>query len=194
MKKLVFAIALVALAVSGSAFAQDEIWQNNMGVYFDAEGTVTMNNDGVPGLMHVYLVLSNLTSPTVDGFECKITSQGGLLVAYDSKTFPLDTIDVGTRYGEIIAGFGQPLPVADGKAVVMEFDIVVTDAAVPGELFIDPLYFPSVPGAPAYLFDGEVIPVHNSTAPGLPVLVTNGTEEPVATESTSFDNLKSLYR
>jgi len=61
-------------------------------------------------------------------------------------------------------------------------------------LFIDPVYFPSVSGAPAFLAGGEVIAANNSTAPGLPVLVTNSTEEPVATDATSFDNLKSLYR
>ena len=193
MKKLVFVLALVAMAFGGSVFAQ-EGYENNMGVYFDADGISAINNDGVVGLKHVYVVLTQLTHATVEGFEAKITASGGMLISYDSMTFPVDAIDVGTRFGEVISGFGSPLLVADNKAMVMDFDIIVTDASIPGMLFIDPVYFPSVSGAPAFLAGGEVIAANNSTAPGLPVLVTNSTEEPVATDATSFDNLKSLYR
>lgn len=193
MKKLVLVIALALVACGGSVFAQD-INQDNIGVYFDADATLLRNNDGVPGLHHVYVVLTNLSHNVIEGFECKITASGGLLVSYDSKTFPVDVIDVGTRYGEIIAGFGQPLPVADGQAVVMELDIIVTDAAIPGLLFLEPVYFASVPGSAAYLSEGEIVATRNSTAPGFPVLVTNSEDEPVATQGTSFDNLKSLFR
>ncbi len=75
-----------------------------------------------------------------------------------------------------------------------DFDIIVTDPTIPGTMFLNPVYFPSITGAPAYLSNGVVVAAHNSTAPGTPVLVTNSTEEPVATEATSFDNLKSLFR
>jgi hypothetical protein len=190
---MVFALALVIMACGGSALAQN-INEDNIGVYFDTAGTVMSNNDGLVGVKHVYVVLTNLTQPVVGGFECKITATGGMLISYATKTFPVDVIDVGTRYGETIAGFGQPLPVADGKAVVMEFDIVVTDPSIPGEMFIEPIYYPSMPGATCYLSNGEIFEARNSTAPGEPVLVTNSETEPVATEATSFDNLKSLYR
>jgi hypothetical protein len=193
MKKLVFVFALVAMAFAGSAFAQAE-YTNNLGVYFDADGTMASNNDGMPGLKHVYVVMTNLTVDTVEGFECKITATGGMLISYDSMVFPVDAINVGTRFGEVIAGFGAPMMVEDGKVMVMEFDIVVTDPGMPGSLFIDPVYFPSHPGAPAFLSGGEIYEARNSTAPGLPVLVTNSETEPVATDATSFDNLKSLYR
>lgn len=195
MKKLVFVVALIALAVGGSAFAQTA-FQNNIGVYFDAEGTITTNNDGVAGVKHCYVVLTDLTTPTVDGFECKLTATGGMIIAYATQTFPaeLAVINVGTRYGEVIAGFGFPLPVVDGRAMVMEFDIFVTDPGVPGELFLSPTYFSSLPGTAAFLYDHVIYEANNSTAPGLPVLVTNSTEEPVATQATSLDNLKSLYR
>lgn len=195
MKKLVFVVALIALAVGGSAIAQTA-FQNNMGVYFDAEGTIATNNDGIAGVKHVYVVLTQLTTPTVDGFECKLTASGGMVIAYATQTFPegLGTINVGTRYGEVVAGFGFPLPAVDGRAVVMEFDIFVTDPGIPGELFISPTYFPSIPGTAAFLYADNLYVANNSTAPGLPVLVTNSTDEPVATEATSLDNLKSLYR
>ncbi len=193
MKKLVFVFALVAMAFGGSVFAQ-AIHDDNVGIYFDADGTMTSNNDGTPGLKHVFVVLTNVGHATVEGFEGKITATGGVLISYDSMTFPVDAIDVGSRYGEVIAGFGSPVMVEDGKVVVMEFDIIVTDPGMPGMLFIDPVYFPSIPGAPAFLGGGELVEARNSTAPGMPVLVTNSADEPVAIESTSFDNLKSLFR
>lgn len=193
MKKLVFVFALVAMAIGGSAFAQNA-YENNIGVYFDADATMISNNDATPGVKHVYVVLTQLTNATVEGFECKLTATGGMLISYDSKVFPVETINVGTRFGEIIAGFGSPVMAVDGMAVVMELDIIVTDPTMPGEMYLEPVYHPSTPGAPAYLSDGVVVAAHNSTAPGAPVLVTNSTEEPVATEATSFDNLKSLYR
>ena len=192
MKNLVFIIALITM-VGGTAFAQGN-WEDNIGVYFNADGTVVSNNDGVAGVHHVYMVLTNVTSPTVDGFECKITAEGGMIISYASKVFPLETINVGTRYGEVIAGFGSPLATVNGNAMVMEFDIIITDPGMPGLLYIAPVYFPSIPGAPAYLSAGEIVAAKNSTGPGMPVLVTNIPEEPVATETTSFDNLKSLYR
>lgn len=193
MKKLVFVFALIAMAFGGSVFAQP-IHEDNVGIYFDADGTMASINDGIPGLKHVYVVLTNVGHATVEGFEAKITATGGALISYDSMAFPVNAIDVGSRYGEVIAGFGSPLMVEDNKVVVMEFDIIVTDPGMPGMLFIDPVYFPSIDGAPAFLAGGELVEARNSTAPGLPVMVTNSTEEPVATESTSFDNLKSLFR
>jgi hypothetical protein len=78
--------------------------------------------------------------------------------------------------------------------VVMEFDIIVTDADIPGLLFIDPIYFSSIPGSTAFLSDGEIVAARNATAAGFPVLVTNSEDEPVGAQATSFDNLKSLYR
>jgi hypothetical protein len=193
MKKLVFALVLAVTACGGAALAQD-FGVNNIGVYFDAEGTQMSNSDGTPGPRHVYVVLTNLDRTVVNGFECKITASGGMLVSYDSMAFPVDVIDVGTRYGEVIAGFGQPLMVSEGRAVVMEFDIIVTDADIPGLLFIDPIYFSSIPGSTAFLSDGEIVAARNATAAGFPVLVTNSEDEPVGAQATSFDNLKSLYR
>jgi hypothetical protein len=194
MKKMVFAIALIALAFGGSAFAQVGSWQDNMGIYFDAEGTIAENNDGVPGLLNCFIVLTGVTQPTVDGFECKIVGEGGLLVSYDSVAFPVDAIDVGSRFGEIIVGFGEPLPVEGGKAVVATFDIIVTNPTIPGAVYLSPVYFPSLPGVPAYLAGGELVPARNSTEDGMPVLVTNSAEGVVDTDEMSFDNLKSLYR
>nr|MEE4266592.1 hypothetical protein [Candidatus Krumholzibacteria bacterium] len=193
MKKLVFVFALIALVSAGSAFAQTA-YQNNIGVYFDEAGTTLINNDGVVGAKDIYVVLTNLTVDTVKGFECKLTAEGGMVMSYASISFPVNTVNVGVRFGEVIAGFAEPVMVENGSVMVMQAQVIVTDVSIPGELYLDPVYFASVEGAPAFLSAGVLIPANNSTAPGEPVLVTNGSEEPVATEGTSFDNLKSLYR
>ncbi len=192
MKQFCFVIALISLTSSGLALGQISGEQNNIGVYFDAAGTQISNNDGLPGLKHVYVVISGLTRPSVDGFEFKITASGGLLISYDSVAFPVNTIDVGTRFGEIIAGFDHPLLAREGRVLVMEFDIMVTDMAMPGSLFIHPVNYPSLAGAPAYLSGGQIVTALPSAAPGQPVLVTNSSEGPLAAKATSWNKLKNL--
>mgnify|MGYP006935374947 CR=1 FL=1 len=63
---------------------------------------------------------------------------------------------------------------------------------------IEPVYFSSLEGVPSFLVDantGELVEMRQSTGGANdPVFVVNSATVPVATEATSFDSLKSLYR
>ena len=195
MKKLLVVLSILTIAFAGSAFAQDAPWQNNAGVYL-ADGSHAA--DAAAGsTLDLHLILSNLTADSVAGFELKLVAFGPLFVMESSVVFPTQVINVGSRPGEYIVGFDVPMP-ADGSFEVMTFSAIVTDAAVPAGLLIQSVYFPSLPGVPNFLVDGgtgELIELRQSTGGADdPVFVVNTQDIPVATESTSFDSLKSLYR
>ncbi len=193
MKKMVFALALIALAFGGSAFAQMG-WQDNIGVYFDAEGTQLSATDELTGPRALYIVLDNLSNGVVDGFECKLVCTGSMSLMDDVFVFPVQTIEVARFENEILAAYSEPQIPAGGKLLAGTIYVNVLDAGMPGALYLEPLRQPSIEGAPCYAADGVDYALRNSTEPGAPVLVLNYPEEPVATETTSFDNLKSLFR
>lgn len=204
MKKLALVCILAAMALSGSAIAQN---YDNIGVYVLKAGV-----DGAPDyfdfclsdvplgtVVHCYLNLTQLTSPGVGGFECKLVFGGPLLFVGTSVVFPVDAIDVATKAGEFIVGFAEPVLASGGVVTAMEFNVVVMDPATPGEIFVENTYFHSLPEAlPAYLDIDEassIKPLHQSTGDETsPVFFVNGGCVPVGVEQTTFDGVKSLYR
>jgi hypothetical protein len=196
MKKLIITLSILTIAFAGTVFAQDGMSDNNIGIYL-ADGSHAV--DAVQGeVLDLHLVITNMTSPAVAGFEVKMISEGPLFIVESSIAFPTDSINVGSRYGEIIVGFGTPLLPEAGSIEVMSFSALVSDAAQPSSLFIMPVFSPSIPGVPSYLADAQadiLVEMRQSTGgPSDPVFVVNTDPVPVATESTSFDSLKSLYR
>jgi len=195
MKKMVLVIALIAMAFSGSAFAQDLIWQNNVGVYFDEGATNFCGTADNGAIVTAYLVLSNMTEDNCKGYEIKLVTEGGFQLV--GKTHPVNVVDVGTKPGEQIVGYDVPVPAVNGKVTMATFSFYVSDASVSSFATIERIYFPSIPGVPSYLTDaGDIIEMRQSTGgPYDPVFILNGDcLGPVATEETTFDNLKSLYR
>jgi len=195
MKKLLVVLSILTIAFAGSAFAQDAPWQNNVGVYL-ADGS--HNVDVAAGTtLDLHLIISNLSADSVAGFELKLTAYGPLFIIGGTEVYPTQMINVGSRPGEYIVGYDSPMP-ANGSFEVMSFSAIVTDAAVPAGLLIDSVYFPSLPGVPNFLVNGgtgELVELRQSTGGADdPVFVVNTQDVPVATETTSFDNLKSLYR
>jgi hypothetical protein len=190
MKKLILALSILTIAFAGSAFAQLE-WQNNIGIYTDTGdfNVTAVAFETIP----VNVVLTNPTSDNITGYEFNLIEEGGIFLGEYMVDY--DYIDAATRPGEHMIGFGAPQPL-NGNFVLGHFDILVTDAAVPAHLFIRPIYFSSVEGAPSYANNqGEFNVMLQSTGDSfVPVFLINSPEDPVDTESTSFDGLKSLYR
>ena len=196
MKKMVLVFALVALAFGGSAFAQG--WNSdNIGVYFDTAGTIISNPDA-SGTFAVHMILSNLSKDVLEGFEAKVVADGGLELIDDTWQLNYDGFEVGRFEGEVMVGFTSPVVPVDGMVHVCSFYVTVINPAVPGALYLEPQRFATETELgeenPVYVSGSVAYPLFNSTEEGLPVLVVNTPDEPVATESTSFDNLKSLYR
>jgi len=196
MKKMVLALTLAALALSGTASAQ--YYLDNIGMYFDEGATITC--DARPfGFYNAFVVLTNLTSPSIGGWEAKVTFTGGGLltnVAYVGLA-----INAATRTNEYIVGLGEPLVADQGTLAVMSMTLYIFDTLVVTHGFVGPVYYNSIEGVelPCYL-DGDDMELIKPLYPSLgtidePVLILNDKcSGPVANTPSSWGDLKSLYR
>lgn len=200
MKKLVLALTLAAFALTGTAFAQDPNYFDNIGVYTDEAGASNCANLGINTPLNLYLVLTKLTSPEVLGWEVKITYENMQQIAFAPRG---DYIDAGTRVGEHIVGLGTPLPAVDGACVLADITVFLQqyyeDPAIPSYIVLDPVYFHVMDTpVPAYL-DGAGVPVeaHPSTIDGHEggsVFFLNNGCGPVAVEESTWGSVKGLFR
>ena len=195
MKKLVLAVAIIVTAFGGTARAND--YQDNVGVYFDANATeFCMNNienmyfplwGGLD--FHAFVVMSELTSDIVAGYE--------FVIGLDS---PLSLKNVNIWETEFAAinvmsapsfkvGLGIPQPVVGGKFIPVEFDInVYTTQYSEWDEHLDAyVYMNGYSADQPFYWDDPVMlfSLDRSGCTSIP---------PTSTEKTSWDALKSLYR
>ncbi len=191
MKKLILALSILTIALAGPTFAQNA-WMNNIGIYNDA-GEFNVNA-AAGDIIPVHVILDHATGNNIKGFELNLIEEGGMILS--EAIIDVDHVDAATRQGEYMVGFGEPHPFVGGAFELMHFNIWVTDETAPAHLYIEHLYFSTLEGAPSYInSDSEVIGMNQSTgAQDSPVFLINSLLTPVATESTTFDGLKSLYR
>ncbi len=197
MKKIALVLMITAV-LTGNAFAQLDPDDDGIGVYFDPCACVNcLTLDAGEHLG--YLVITHPTSPMgVLGWECKMWAEGPAFIT--SVELLGNAVDVGTRENEYIVGLADPLynPYSFPAIVVAMVNVFITDTTEPINFYIDGVYFPShESGQPAYLdgSDNTIIkPLQQSTGgPDFPVATING-ECAVATESTTIDGIKALYR
>lgn len=207
MKALLFVLA--CLLTAGAAFANDYV--DNVGIYFDPEATDLCENriesDAGIGVRHVYCVLTQLTNPSVQGFELALSNDGPLLMsnfAFPAGSGAINLLSAPT----FLVGFAMPLPAIGAAVVVMEFDILVYsldenlyDTSKDANVYLREIFFHSLEDpVPAYLnADGEILPLHQSTGlPTDPVMIfsldAGGCGNVVAADETTWDAMKSLYR
>jgi len=199
MKKLVLVLTLAAFALTGSAFATDPTYQNNIGVYLDEGALQTQTMMRLDTQVRLFLVMSKVTTPAINGWEVKISYEN-----IDQLTFiPRgDFVDAGTRAGEHIVGLGTPIPVTgDGTAVLADIRLFlerwVHDPTQISTVHLTGIYFHALPYlAPAYLdAEGVTREAHTSTFDGHlggPLFIINN--GPVAVEKDTWGGVKSLYR
>ncbi len=200
MKKTAFAL-LLTLFIAGGAIAQLDPDDDGIGIYFDPCACV--NCLDLPVGEHLgYLVITHPTSELgVGGWEATITSTGpGVVTEWELLG---QAINAASRPNEFVVGLGEPVinPYTFPAVVVAILHLYIIDDSAPIEFFIDGIYFHSIPDydGPAYL-DGADYSILKPLqqiqgSPELPVAIINGDcAGVVATESTSFDNLKALYR
>ncbi len=195
MKKLALVIMFSLLATS--AFAQN--WgSNNIGVYLDA--TAESHCGYGTGQIACYLIGTGLETATVGGFELKLTVTGPAFGPLN-QIYPPDAINLANRPSEYVVGFGTPVPAGSGLVTFMTFDLLVTNDLTATELFIEPIYFPSIAGSGAYLDGADyniILPLFNATGDPLtgatvPVMTVNG-DCVVPAEDASWGGVKSLFR
>ena len=146
----------------------------------------------------------------VGGFECNLSATMGATIL--DVRFPVPAINVGNG-ANIIVGFGEPVPVIDGYAILAEFDVLlipfdgdpspgVKSSPVgcdspDGALWLAPSYPASIEGFLAYLdFDdpddalvSAVRPYFWDDSPSMFMQVFG-----VPVETETWGSVKAIYR
>ena len=203
MKKMLFAVtALAALSLLAptTGFAQGA--RNQLGFYADdAMGSARVDGAAYANV-EIFLLVSNPYNEiddrpieSISGVEIRFILPPG--VALDSATSWTNgtATDFGNTNDGHFVGWGTPVPVVDGICHLATKTIFLLSADGFTGLVAPHSINPSNPGHMAILdFDGTVIQnVHPSSGDyDLPVVGFN--DDVVATDETSFDQLKALYR
>ena len=213
MKKMVLVLTLAVFALSGSAFAQDPAYQNNIGLYLTPDGWMdpgAIDGTGSCGSAEAdtpftaYVVLSKLTNAEVFGWEARIVPDNMLELSFTAYG---DNVDAGSRPNEHLIGLATPLFATNGAVAVAEIQYMVNgyynDVSVPSYAFVEGVYFSlidPIQGPPAYLEaeGSNGIALHPALGDplqdGLPQLIINGDCVVVGVEETTWGGVKSLYR
>ena len=142
----------------------------------------------------------------VSGFECKVTGSEGVMIL--GWSFPTPVINVGLRPGELIVGYGAPIPVTSGSAVLATVDLFIGDVTnfdlpeaplarcvneANATLFIDPIYNASFAGTVAYV-DADDTSDPDAAGVPVPLHIAIYQEVPVDIDDTAWGSLKALFR
>jgi hypothetical protein len=193
MKKFV-TLLLVALFAS-TAFAGLDDGADSFGVYFDTLGNVN-DLDGQPVFtpFNVYLLLMNPVSAT-NGFECTVTPTGAPHFILSTTLGGMGAIDVDASANGFAVGAAADYPTVGGAMLLVTWSFML-QANTPLEFRITKASIPSMTGnLPVVTGDG--ILRRCAVASGsveAPVAYVNSPNEPIATEVSSFGNVKSLFR
>ena len=201
MKKLLYAVsALAALSLLAPSTGLAEA-TNILGLFADEGATTNTITGATPSSTHnIYVVVINPYNENqeesvafISGVEFGFTATNGFALGMN---FAVANTDVGGGIGNHIAGFGEPLAVTDGMAVVatMIFLYSAPDAGTPAYLSLNP-------ATPSTIADHMACVDFNVTerVALLPpfenfdynVFSINGV---VSTEDSSLDQVKAMYR
>lgn len=193
MKKLV-TLALVALFASTALAGLDD-GPDSFGVYFDTLG----NNNDLDGVMpfspfNVYLLLMNPTGP-VNGFECTVTPVGAPHFILGTTLGGTGALDVDASANGFAVGAAADYPTVGGAMLLVTWNFMVQSTAQL-EWRITKATIPSMSGdLPVVTGNGVLRRCGISSGDvAAPVAFVNSPNAPVATELSSFGNVKSLFR
>ncbi len=206
MKKLFFAVSALAalsLLAPSTGFAQGA--HNQFGWYTDADMTASHVFGDAYSTHEVFMIVTN---PYNESEGRPVEALGGIEFAY---AVPLGNVlatvwanaatalDVGSGPFDHIVGWGTPVPVVDNVVVVGTKSILLMSA--------DPFFghLQVVSSGATFPESMAILDFDPGSGDGLqPLYPASGdlaepvfgfnTDEVVATESTSFDSLKALYR
>ena len=201
MKRMVTVCVLALFVFGGTALAQDpeNPFANNIGIYLNPAGTGSCGAIDADIPFTVYVILTTLTYPEVWGWEAKFITENILNLGLD---FYGNGINAGTREGEFLVGLSEPLMATNNSLVIAEIDLVINgflnDVSQPSNVFIEGVYFSLLDnGQPAYLeaVGSTGVSLYQAIGGmGTAQLSMNCDCAPVGVESSSWGDLKSLYR
>ena len=192
MRKFV-TLLLVSLFAS-VAFAGLDSGTDSFGVYFDTAGNTNTYTAPVFTPFMAYLVLAHPAGAT-NGFECTVTPSGAPFFILATTLAGAGALDVDASVNGFAVGAPSDYPVVGGCALLCTWQFMV-QAPTPLEFRISKATMPSMPGnLPVVTGNGILrqcgISSGSATAP---VAYVNSPNTPVPTETSSFGNVKSLFR
>lgn len=192
MKKFV-TLALVALFAS-SAVAGLDPGTDSFGVYFDTAGNTNTITAAPFAAFPAYLLLMNPSGPT-NGFECTVTPSGPsyFLLSTDVGS---TMIDIDGSANGFAVGAATDYPIVSGAIKLVTWSIMVMSPTPALEFRITKALQPSLPGnLPVVTGDGILRQCGVSSGDvTVPVAYVNGTNQPIATEVSTFGAVKGLFR
>ena len=207
MKKMffaVFALAALSLIAPSTGFAQGD--HNQLGWYADVDMSATFIESGAYTTVEVFMVVTNPYNESegrpmvsITGIEFAYTL-ADLTVLGTTWANSATALDVATVPGDHIVGWGVPVATVD-NVIQLGSKSVLLMVADAREVHLSVIStIPSIPGSMAILDadpgsgDGLQALFPSSGDLANPVFGFNTGDTIVATESTSFDGLKALYR
>ena len=203
---LLIPLLVLASPVFGQVGTHPDTWpEDNIGLYLDPDDWRTLCTYSTPpGLVEVYVVGRSLTSASIKAVEFKVWHYGPATMG---NLIHPPGIDLGTRTGEHVIAYYDPLPVAGGQFVFASYELLITDDTEDTFGFLGPIYHHSLDEPTAAYLDGQdlylIKPLTNvNDRPDwdefiFPVMVLNTTALDcywVPVEDTSWSTLKTLYR
>ncbi len=191
MKKLALVLALTLTALAGSAFAID--WSaDNVGIYLDEAASTNCGPAAPFTPVPAFLVLTNLSTPDINAWEIALTYSNVISLSFQPRGY--SPIDVGINPGEHLVGLAEALVPVNGTVVIADMTLMVQNTN-PASISCNGVFFHSLDAkVPAFQGTDEVIRELRPISPtGSPILTING-DCVVATETSSFGNVKSLFR
>ncbi|PID78761.1 hypothetical protein CSA17_06085 [bacterium DOLJORAL78_65_58] len=207
MKKLIFAMAALAalsLLAPAAGFAQlDLTARNQIGIYTDADCTSASVDLTSVGMLDAYIVVTNPYSNERDepvsaltGYELGLTIPGdnaGFLQIL-SMNIAVPGLNIGNSTNHLV-GFGSPALVVDNKLHVSTLSLFYSGSGQDVAIHMTTATPASIEGVMCLLeaVTEDLIPVYPSSGSfENPVFAINASV--TATDVTSFDNIKAMYR
>jgi hypothetical protein len=168
-----------------------------LGIYVDEAAELDCL-DAVTGAFSTYLVVSNLTSEGVLGWEAKVSFEGGAMQV--AAILRGQAINVAWRDDEYVVGLAEPLMTSSGTVVLMEMTMFVLDPETPVEGFVANVYTHTGPELlPYYLdaYDAMIVKPLFPASGDIAEAVFEANVEchgPVALEPSSWGSVKVLFR
>lgn len=204
MRKSLVAVALATLAslsllLASAGFADWPPGTDLLGMYTADDGSGFANVDVAGGNIDVYLVVTGVSeSSGLQGWECLITFTDDPSIFWGSVQYNGQVINVATP-PEFAVGIAAPLPRgADGSIWLAKITFLVFGAE--GRCWLQPNTTPSVPGAMVYVKGDDVgvfIEMGYSSGDEADAVFgfnTGPLTPPIATEGSTWGNVKDMYR
>lgn len=207
MKRIValFAICLWA----GTSFALLDDGTNSLGAYFDADGNVNCFAPAPATPFNVYWILANPVAENLGGFEFAWAFAPEVVPApfILSVTLPPSALNIGTNTN-LIVGLGGGLITTEATTLVTLNMMVLAPVNPETYITAGPATPASIPGHAAtndFANPADIVPMNFSTVDGVNVIIDeNGwvvpgvakmsCPGPVATETATWSNVKTLFR